>query len=416
MPSGVLPLLPDLPVERDAIVPRVLHQVWVGSPVPTWVQRNWDLLDTLHPDWTILRWTDDNSNEWPLSRLASKRGLPHVVVLADLIRIEQVWKHGGVYLDSDMVPLRPLDRLAGGSPWIASGGWEGADATANNAAFGFPQRHPFLAAVWADAAGRLDGKSVRHLAGPLAYDRALRTPAAAGISLLYGDRFPELQGDDRTADVATLQDRHSQAYAGHLSEKSWYGANHSVHNTPTFIMAVPWVDERKNRAESLAKQTSGKIVWDTDRHAFHTWRSVMKAVGDGPAIVIEDDVRLVSDWRNRIEAVIAEHRDEVVQFFSMRNADLTIGSRSEPGRTFMMNQCYYLPAGAAKALLDFTEEWNHPGQENPTGYDVAMAEWMKINKQRYWLHVPSLVDHEPWTSEINSRRPRNRQSLTFEEA
>lgn len=417
MPSAALPLLPALPVEPDARIPRILHQVWVGSPVPPWVQRNWDLWDAMYPDWDVWRWTDDNSNEWPLSRLAAKRGLPHVVVLADLIRLEQVWKFGGVYTDSDMIPLRKMDALVGTRPgWLSQAGWASdRPVEMNNAAFGLPQHHPFLAAVWADAAGRLDSKSVRHLAGPIAFERAFKTTAADGLDVLEWDEFPELLGKDRRTDVSQdyLSEKFPNGYAAHVSEKSWYGANHSIYNTPTFIMAVPWVPERAQRAKELAADTRGRIVWDEKRHAFHTWRLVMKAIGEGPAIVIEDDVILGEDWRNRAEAVISEHRADVIQFFSMRKADLTVGSRYEPGRSFLMNQCYYLPPGAAKALLDFTEDWDHAGQEHPTGYDIAMAKWMQATKQKYWLHVPSLVDHEPWTSEINSRRPRNRQSLTF---
>jgi len=185
--------------------------------------------------------------------------------------------------------------------------------------------------------------------------------------------------------------------------------------TPTFVMAVPWLPTRTRRAVRLAQASDAQVIWDSEHDAFDTFRKVLAAVGEGPAVVLEDDVILAEHWRERVEAAVAEHPDVVIQFFSMRKADSEIGSRWEPGRSFLMNQCYYLPAGAAVELLAYTEDWSTKRPEHPTGYDVAMASWMKDTGQKYWLHVPSLVQHEDWQSMINPRRPRNRQSQTFEE-
>lgn len=183
--------------------------------------------------------------------------------------------------------------------------------------------------------------------------------------------------------------------------------------TQVLIMAVPWSRERHDHAWTLAEQSGGEIVWDTTHHAFDTWRTVLAVAGQSPAVILEDDVDLTDNWRWKVNAAIAGHRDDVIQFFSMRGDDLTVGSRWEAGRTFLMNQCYYLPAGVAADLLEYTDDWETKHPEHPTGYDIAMAEWMKMTKRRYWLHVPSLVQHKPWRSEINKRRPRNRQSKTF---
>lgn len=183
--------------------------------------------------------------------------------------------------------------------------------------------------------------------------------------------------------------------------------------TPTFIQAIPWEPRRAAQARHLSEVTDGTVVWDTTHHAFDTWRSVLTTIGNSAAIILEDDVIVCDDWRTKVEAVIREYPEVVIQFFSMRGDDLTVGSRWQAGRTFLMNQCYYLPEGAAKALLEYTQDWAQRHPEHPTGYDVAMAEWLKVTKQKYWTHVPSLVQHQPWRSEINPRRPRNRQSRTF---
>lgn len=184
-------------------------------------------------------------------------------------------------------------------------------------------------------------------------------------------------------------------------------------STRTLIMAIPWDQRRVRRAIELKKSTGGEIVWDQERNAMATWRSVLREAGEDPVIILEDDIHLAPRWRERVEHVIEEIPNSVVQFFSLRKRDLTEGSRWEPGRTFMMNQCYYLPQGVAARLLEYSEGWEENNPENVTGYDILMARWMQETGQRYWLHVPSLVQHEPWRSEIQPRRPVNRQSPSF---
>ena len=186
-------------------------------------------------------------------------------------------------------------------------------------------------------------------------------------------------------------------------------------SVPALIMAVPWEMRRAIRARQLSAQAApAAIVWDSNQNAFDTWVKTLTRIGDEPAIVLEDDVTLTEGWREKIDAAIPEHAQSLIQFFSLpRKAD-TQGSRWEPGRSFAMNQCYYLPPGMAVDLLSAAERWRTARPEHPTGYDVLMADYLKRTGQRYWLHLPSLVQHESWPSEINRRRPRNRQSASFQ--
>lgn len=186
--------------------------------------------------------------------------------------------------------------------------------------------------------------------------------------------------------------------------------------TPTFILALPSVPQRAVRAKALAEQTGGTVVWAESGHAITDWRRMLARIGDGSAVCLEDDVRLAPRWRERVQAAVAEHGDTVIQFFSLRRADLLHGSRYLPGRTYLMNQCYYLPPGAAAALHGFAAHWDAEYPQHPTGMDTAIGRWLAATGQRYWLHVPSLVQHENWTSTIHPRRPRTRRSPTFEEA
>ena len=78
----------------------------------------------------------------------------------------------------------------------------------------------------------------------------------------------------------------------------------------------------------------------------------------------------------------------------------------------MMNQCYYLPAGSATRLTAFADAWTKY-EQHPNGDDQLMAEWLQSEKARYWVQVPSLVNHLVTVSMIDKRRSKYRQSTTF---
>ena len=179
------------------------------------------------------------------------------------------------------------------------------------------------------------------------------------------------------------------------------------------IRAVPWDPGRMQNALTLARQIRAEVVWDRAHECYATFRDGLRAAGDDPAIHLEDDVLPTRDWRVKAEAAISERPDDVIQFFSMRKADREVGSRYEPGRTFMMTQCFYLPAGVSRELAEYAWSWSGRA-EHPGGYDMAVAAFLSERRMRYWISVPSLVQHMPWKSVISTRHDRgHRQSKTF---
>jgi GR25 family glycosyltransferase involved in LPS biosynthesis len=133
---------------------------------------------------------------------------------------------------------------------------------------------------------------------------------------------------------------------------------------------------------------------------------------NGPCVHLEDDVILCDDFYAKITAIIADHPDDVIQFFSMRKDDVTIGTRYIAGSQFMMNQCFYLPAGLGPKIA---EAWKTSARQNEAGapYDLLMADYFKAHKMKYLNWCPNLVDHEVCVSRIDKRRSSKRQSLTF---
>lgn len=185
--------------------------------------------------------------------------------------------------------------------------------------------------------------------------------------------------------------------------------------TRVLMTAVPWDARRLKSIKAVREQVPDlEIIWDEKHDAYDTFLRTLAAAGQDPAIFLEDDIVLTTHWREKAESVIDHHTDEVVQFFSMRKADLEVGSRYEPGRSYLGNLCWYAPAGVAAGLTQFLPRWEpYLDGTHPTGNDLAVADYLKVNKMRYWIEVPNLVDHRAGPSMINPRRPP-RASRSFQ--
>lgn len=173
-----------------------------------------------------------------------------------------------------------------------------------------------------------------------------------------------------------------------------------VKAVPARMACVNYLMERIPDAE---------ICFDRVRNHWDTFVRAMEMAGNDPHIAMEEDVVLTRCFREKVEAAIAERPDSVIQFFSMRKDDRTVGSRWS--RSFCMNQCTYFPRNYPSKVLEFSVRWPRRS-EHPTGTDLMVNDFLRARKEPHWIHVPSLVNHLPLRSEIG-RRSRGRQSLTF---
>lgn len=158
------------------------------------------------------------------------------------------------------------------------------------------------------------------------------------------------------------------------------------------------------------------IVCIDDRpnnNAMTCFEKALMLAGEDCCVHLEDDIILCDDFYNRITEIINNHKDDVIQFFSMRKDDLTIGTRYVNGRKFLMGQCFYLPKGMSKNILDYYHAGWKRINEHPTGLDTMVGDYLGDNKYNYLNIVPNLVDHCIGKSLIDPRRSSKRQSLTF---
>ena len=189
---------------------------------------------------------------------------------------------------------------------------------------------------------------------------------------------------------------------------------------------VTAVDARRAGVEYLQRHVPAlEVVWDTEKRPPHsamaTFLRSLAMVRDDEAVVhFEDDICLTTDFLRKSEAVIADHKDSAVQFFSRSGKDAKDGSRWLS--RFNCNPCVYFPRGMSRRIAAFynSPEWDAERAIHPSGMDTLVGKFLTVNRIRHWVHVPSLVQHASEPSAIGTTgygrdRSHYRQSKTFQD-
>lgn len=156
-----------------------------------------------------------------------------------------------------------------------------------------------------------------------------------------------------------------------------------------------------------------RVCMDYNHDAMGNFLNSMNMT-ENPAVHLEDDIELCDGFYEKIVAAVEQYPDYIINFFSLRKKDYELRKPYfETGSKFMMNQCFYIPAGAGPQIAKFWETWPRK-VEHPTGYDILMADWMKSRKMKYVQWFPHLVNHVECKSLINPKRSSKRSDPNFQ--
>jgi inositol phosphorylceramide mannosyltransferase catalytic subunit len=127
--------------EATVLIPRIFHQIWVGAdPFPaeyaeyqqTWLDR--------HPGWELRLWTEQHLPDG-LRRPEAAERLRAPAERANILRLELLWRYGGVYVDADFRCLRSIESLIENATFFIS---LAKESRVNNALMGSVPGHPIL--------------------------------------------------------------------------------------------------------------------------------------------------------------------------------------------------------------------------------------------------------------------------------
>jgi Sulfotransferase family/Glycosyltransferase sugar-binding region containing DXD motif len=123
------------------LIPRVFHQIWLGpDPLPEeyrGYQQTW--LDC-HPGWEQELWTEDRLPA-ELRRPEAAEKLRAPAERANILRLELLWRFGGVYVDTDFECLRSIEPLIEGAELFIT---LAKPDRVNNALMGSVAGHPVI--------------------------------------------------------------------------------------------------------------------------------------------------------------------------------------------------------------------------------------------------------------------------------
>ncbi|OWF49825.1 mannosyl phosphorylinositol ceramide synthase CSH1-like [Mizuhopecten yessoensis] len=145
----------SLPDSGSYRIPKIIHQTWKNTEIPskfiTWI-KTWK---ANHPDWEYFLWTDESAHalikdKYPFL-LSTFDNYSEGIRKADALRYVILYEFGGVYADMDLESLKPIDPMAKKfSCFISQEPYEHPILDANfehlviNALIGCQARHPFM--------------------------------------------------------------------------------------------------------------------------------------------------------------------------------------------------------------------------------------------------------------------------------
>ena len=92
-------------------IPKIIHQIWMGDkPSPKFMTK-WK---ELNPDYEYVLWDEERIKNFKLKNLTlyksfEGKGRQEFRGKSDVVRVEILQRYGGIYIDADCDPLRPLD-------------------------------------------------------------------------------------------------------------------------------------------------------------------------------------------------------------------------------------------------------------------------------------------------------------------
>ena len=102
------------------MIPKIIHYCWFGrKPLPPLAVKCIESWKKYLPDYTIKEWNEDNFdiNIVPYTREAYEVG--KYAFVSDYARFYILYHHGGLYFDTDVEVIRPMDDLVGRGAFLA---------------------------------------------------------------------------------------------------------------------------------------------------------------------------------------------------------------------------------------------------------------------------------------------------------
>lgn len=104
-------IVKDCEIADQPRIPKIIHQIWLGSPLPEKYVTMTASWKKFHPDWEYKLWTDKDVQEFGLHNQQQYDMAENYGEKADIARYEIICRYGGLYIDTDFECVQAFDIL-----------------------------------------------------------------------------------------------------------------------------------------------------------------------------------------------------------------------------------------------------------------------------------------------------------------
>ena len=116
------------------MIPKIIHYCWFGrNPLPNLALRCIESWKIHLPDYEIIEWNEDNFDVKMIPYTAEAYKAKKYAFVSDYARFWILYKYGGLYFDTDVEVIRPMDDILSRGPFM---GFENNGATTSGVAPG----------------------------------------------------------------------------------------------------------------------------------------------------------------------------------------------------------------------------------------------------------------------------------------
>lgn len=102
------------------MIPKVIHYCWFGgNKLPNSVERCIASWKKYCPDYKIIQWNEDNFDVRSNSYIDEAYKMKKYAFVSDYARLDIIYTYGGIYLDTDVELVKPLDEILNNKCFMA---------------------------------------------------------------------------------------------------------------------------------------------------------------------------------------------------------------------------------------------------------------------------------------------------------
>ena len=129
--------------EGEPKIPKKIHYIWIGGKeIPDKFKKNIETWRKYNPDYEIIRWDESNYDFKKIDYMKEAYEAQAWGFVPNYARLDIVYNHGGIYLDTDVEILKSFDCLLNDDVFMGMGC---ADRINHGQGFGARKKHPIIA-------------------------------------------------------------------------------------------------------------------------------------------------------------------------------------------------------------------------------------------------------------------------------